>query len=402
MWIWCEWYDMENTSEYIVDVYIYIYKVSAPKVFVYLRWTALTLVGVFVVIPTGLQSSLCLTAAAIKFATGAGIWIGGTGPGPYNCPGDWSVVCWLGFFIEPPVATTSVDFTLAFFYQQFSIRIFSERPRCHWIGRRRFMKTIAAVLVFFLLLGKDDDAKAQTAEEKSFGKALFVGSPNRKTGARGATIGQSEEGNLFAPFERSALHPSNRHTDSKHYAVASTEPAVEMRVLPESDQSISRFLPYMRTTLVESGGPNVSRRTYIAKKIAEIAEKEEINMDRMGRRTRPTRVELEQSDAQKPQSRIQERKRIQRTERGTHQRWEGQQRRRGEEWSHNGIRPPCRVCQQRYRRRQRHRVQRLSNWSSWWQRWGNRRRSCRRNSKIWSRQRRWTMPRTRPKRFIQQ
>ena len=194
------------------------------------------------------------------------------------------------------------------------------------------MKTIAAVLVLFLLLGKDDDAKAQIAEEKSFGKALLVGSPNGKTGARGATFGQSEEGNFLAPFERPALHPGNRHTDSKHYAVASTEPAVEMRVLPETDQSISRFLPYMWTALDEGGGSNVSRRTYIAKKITEIAEKEEINMDRMGRRTRPTRVELKQPDAQKPQSRIQERKRIQRTERGNHQGWEGQQGRRREEW----------------------------------------------------------------------
>ena len=195
------------------------------------------------------------------------------------------------------------------------------------------MKTIIAIFILLLILGKDDDSKTKIAEEKSFSKALSLGSSNGEIGTGSATTGQGEESNFFAPLERSAFHPDSRYTDSKDNAVASTKPAMEMRVLPEADQSISGFLPYMWTTLVESGGPNVSRGTYITKKITEIAEKEEINMERMGRRSRPTRMELEHPDAKKPQIRIQERKRIQGSKRGTHQRWERHQRRSGEEWS---------------------------------------------------------------------
>ena len=82
-------------------IYLYI-RFSAPKVIVCLRWTALTLVG-FSSWHTHGPSIIPFTKPLLQLnlppvLVFGFIWIGGTGPGPANFPGDWTVVCWLGLY----------------------------------------------------------------------------------------------------------------------------------------------------------------------------------------------------------------------------------------------------------------------------------------------------------------
>ena len=120
---------------------------------------------------------------------------------------------------------------------------------------------------------------------------------------------------------------------ARDYAVASTEPAVEMRVLSEADQSISGFLSYMWTALVESGGSNVSREN-LHRQEDHRDRREEGDLHGANGKT----IEINKSGARipkcpkAPEAGSKKGKGFKGQKGEPHQGWEGQQRRRDEEW----------------------------------------------------------------------
>ena len=192
-----------------------------------------------------------------------------------------------------------------------------------------------AILVIFFLIGNNDfnNTKATAEEEKSLGKALFVGSSYGKERTRGESAEPCKVDDFIAPLKGPAVHQDNRQIDRKSNAVASTEPTVEMCTMSKADQSVSRVLPHMWSTLVEGWRSDVpSVRTYIAQKITEITEKKEIDMEQLGRGLCQPGVDHGESTTKEPEGRIQERERIQRTKRGTTERRERNEWGRTKRW----------------------------------------------------------------------
>ena len=189
-------------------------------------------------------------------------------------------------------------------------------------------------MLFFLIGNNDfDNTKATAEAKKSFGKALPVGSSYGKKRARSESADFCEESDFVASLKGPAVHQDDRQADRQSNAVASTESPMEMCTMPKADQSVSRVLPYMWSSLVEGWRSDVpSVRAYIAQKITEVTEKKEIDVERLGRGLCKPGLDHGESTPEESKRRIQKRERIQRTKRGATERRERNEWGRTKKW----------------------------------------------------------------------